>query len=116
MCTSEFYFAPRRLSASARQGDAHFPERSSGTRLIGTLLAERPKACLRKIVARACNICRPRVLHGLARQDWRPIAAHVGGIEGGRVHCVSSSSSSSSSSEVPSSSSGSIFPPPEPGL
>jgi hypothetical protein len=75
MCTTEFYFAPRRLSAPARQGDARFPERSSGTRLIGTLWAEHPKACLRKIVALACNICRPRVLHGLARQDWRPIAA-----------------------------------------
>src|SRR6266853_5137313 len=40
MCTTEFYFAPRRLSAP-RPDDAHFSERSSGTRLVGTLLAER---------------------------------------------------------------------------
>src|SRR5256885_13397500 len=41
MCTTEFYFAPRRLSAPARLDDAHFSERSSETRLVGTLLAER---------------------------------------------------------------------------
>src|SRR6266403_1885511 len=41
MCTTEFYFAPGRLSVPARLDDAHCSERSSGTRLVGTLLAER---------------------------------------------------------------------------